>query len=119
MIGPSSTTEEHKFRATVEVFFAFVEDESDPVRILLIAPQGNPVTVKLSRWVQRAPTAGISRFLKSYLPDGATRQPAAAGEFLKQDWTRLQLQNTTKTQQKRRARRAPFSMMSVWFDRSG
>ena len=29
VIGKSSTTEEHKFRATVEVFFAFVEEQSD------------------------------------------------------------------------------------------
>jgi hypothetical protein len=58
------------------------------VRILLIAPQGNPVTVKLSRCVQQGATGGISRFLKSCLPDDATCQPAAAGEFLKQDRTR-------------------------------
>jgi hypothetical protein len=29
MVGPSSTTEEHRFRAAVEVFFAFVEEQSD------------------------------------------------------------------------------------------
>jgi len=83
-IGRSSASEEHRFRAAVDAFFAFVENQPDAVKILLIVPQGNPVTVKLSRAVQPGATAAISQLLKSYLPAGGTWQYEAAGEFLKE-----------------------------------
>jgi AcrR family transcriptional regulator len=83
-IGKSDAGEELRFRAAVDAFFAFVEAQPDAAKILLIVPQGNPVTVKLSRAVQQGATAGISRLLKSCLPAGGTWQYGAAGEFLKE-----------------------------------
>jgi AcrR family transcriptional regulator len=83
-IGKSSAGEEQKFRAAVDAFFAFVERQPDAAKILLIVPQGNPVTVKLSRAVQQGATAAISQLLKSCLPAGGTWQYEAAGEFLKE-----------------------------------
>jgi AcrR family transcriptional regulator len=83
-IGKSAVSEEVRFRTAVEAFFAFVEDQPDAAMILLIVPQGNPVTLKLSRAVQQGATAAISMLLKSYLPAGGTWQYEAAGEFLKE-----------------------------------
>jgi AcrR family transcriptional regulator len=83
-IGQSTAGEEIKFRAAVDTFFAFVEAQPDAAKILLIVPQGNPVTVKVSRDVQQGATTAISQLLKSYLPAGATWQYEAAGEFLKE-----------------------------------
>jgi hypothetical protein len=119
MIGPSSTTEEHKFRATVEVFFAFVEDESDPVRILLIAPQGNPVTVKLSRCVQRG-ADGRNFTVPEILSAGWRNQAARGRRRVPQaglDALAIAEHNKNSTKKARSAR--AFFMMSVWFDRSG
>jgi AcrR family transcriptional regulator len=83
-IGKSSVGEQQEFRAAVDAFFAFVQEQPDAAKILLIVPQGNPVTVKLSRAVQQGATAAISQLLKSYLPSGGTWQYEAAGEFLKE-----------------------------------
>ena len=83
-IGQSTASEEIKFRSAVDTFFAFVEAQPDAAKILLIVPQGNPVTVKLSRDVQQGATTAISQLLKSYLPAGRTWQYEAAGEFLKE-----------------------------------
>jgi AcrR family transcriptional regulator len=83
-IGQSSAGDDVKFRSAVDTFFAFVEAQPDAAKILLIVPQGNPVTVKLSRDVQQGATAAISQLLKSYLPVGANWQCEAAGEFLKE-----------------------------------
>ncbi len=52
-IGHSSASDELRFRSAVDAFFAFVEEQPDAAKILLIVPQGNPVTVKLSRDVQQ------------------------------------------------------------------
>ena len=83
-IAQSSAGSEARFRSAVDVFFAFVEAEPDAARICPIVPQGNPVTGKLSREVQRGATAAISQFLKSYLPAGESWRYEAAGEFLKE-----------------------------------
>jgi len=83
-IGQSSAGGEVKFRSAVDAFFEFVEAKPNAARILLIVPQGNPVTVRLSRDVQRGATAAISQLLKSYLPSGESWQYEAAGEFLKE-----------------------------------
>jgi AcrR family transcriptional regulator len=83
-IGKSTASEELRFRTAVDAFFAFVEDQPEAAMILLIVPQGNPVTIRLSRAVQQGATAAISKFLKSYLPAGSTWQYEAAGEFLKE-----------------------------------
>ena len=83
-IGQSSASDEHRFRSAVDAFFAFVEGQPDAAKILLIVPQGNPLTLKLSRDVQRGATAAISQLLKSLLPAGATWEYQAAGEFLKE-----------------------------------
>jgi len=83
-IGQSSADGGVKFRSAVDTFFAFVEAEPEAAKILLIVPQGNPVTVKLSRDVQLGATAAISQLLKSYLPTGKGWQEEAAGEFLKE-----------------------------------
>jgi AcrR family transcriptional regulator len=83
-IGKSTASEELRFRSAVDAFFAFVEDQPEAAMILLIVPQGNPVTIRLSRAVQQGATAAISKFLKSYLPAGRTWQYEAAGEFLKE-----------------------------------
>ena len=83
-IAQSSAGSEARFRSAVDAFFSFVEAEPDAARILLIVPQGNPVTGKLSREVQRGATAAISQFLKSYLPTGESWRYEAAGEFLKE-----------------------------------
>jgi AcrR family transcriptional regulator len=83
-IGKSSTSEELKFRTAVDAFFAFVENQPEAAKILLIVPQGNPITVKLSRAVQKGATAAISQLLRSYLPPGGSWQYEAAGEFLKE-----------------------------------
>lgn len=83
-IGQSSAGDDVKFRSAVDAFFAFVEAQPDAAKILLIVPQGNPVTVKLSRDVQQGATAAISQLLKSYLPAGGSWQYEAAGEFLKE-----------------------------------
>jgi AcrR family transcriptional regulator len=83
-VGKSAFSEERRFRAAVDAFFEFVEDQPDAAKILLIVPQGNPVTVKLSRAVQQGATAAISKLVKSYLPAGGTWQYEAAGEFLKE-----------------------------------
>jgi AcrR family transcriptional regulator len=82
-IGQSSAGDV-RFRSAVDAFFAFVEAEPDAAKILLIVPQGNPVTVKLSRDVQQGATSAISQLLKSYLPAGGSWQYQAAGEFLKE-----------------------------------
>jgi AcrR family transcriptional regulator len=83
-IGQSSASDEAKFRSSVAAFFAFVEAQPDAAKILLIVPQGNPVTIRLSREVQLGATAAISHLLKSYLPAGETWQHEAAGEFFKE-----------------------------------
>ena len=84
LIGRSAASEELKFRAAVDAFFAFVEHQPEAAIILLIVPQGNPVTLGLSQAVQQRATAAISRLLESYLPAGGTWQYEAAGEFLKE-----------------------------------
>ena len=87
-IGQSSACDDVKFRSAVDAFFAFVEAEPDAAKILLIVPQGNSVTVKLSRDVQQGATAAISHLLKSYLPPeraGNTKPPAS---FLRRGCTR-------------------------------
>ena len=84
VIGQSSASDELKFRSAVDAFFAFVERQPDAAKILLIVPQGNPLTLKLSREVQRGATAAISRLLKSCLPAGRNWEYEAAGEFLKE-----------------------------------
>lgn len=84
VIGKTSGSAEARFRAAVDTFFAFVETQPDAAKILLIVPQGNPVTIKLSRAIQQGATAAISQLLKSYLPAGGTWQYEAAGEFLKE-----------------------------------
>lgn len=84
VIAKASGSAEQRFRAEVDAFFAFVETQPDAAKILLIVPQGNPVTIKLSRAVQQGATAAISQLLKSYLPAGGTWQYQAAGEFLKE-----------------------------------
>ena len=53
-IGKSSASEEHRFRAAVDAFFAFVENQPNAAMILLIVPQGNPVTIRMSRASSRA-----------------------------------------------------------------
>ena len=83
-VAKSSADDQHKFRDAVDAFFAFVEQQPDAAKILLIVPQGNPVTLKLSRAVQQGATAAISSVLKSYLPPGAAWRYEAAGEFLKE-----------------------------------
>ena len=83
-IAQSSVSDRLTFRSAVDAFFAFVEGQPDAAKILLIVPQGNPVTVKLSRNVQQGATAAISQLLKSYLPAGGTWEYEAAGEFLKE-----------------------------------
>jgi AcrR family transcriptional regulator len=83
-IGQSSAGDDIRFRSAVDAFFTFVETEPDAARILLIVPQGNPITVRLSRDVQRGATAAISQFLKSYLLPGEDWRYEAAGEFLKE-----------------------------------
>jgi len=83
-IGQSSLSDELRFQLAVDTFFAFVEGQPDAAKILLIVPQGNPVTAKLSRVVQGGATAAISQLLKSYLPVGDTWQHEAAGAFLKE-----------------------------------
>ena len=83
-IGESSIGDKVKFRSAIDAFFAFVETQPDAAKILLIIPQGNPVTLKLSRDVQQGATAAISRLLKSYLPAEEPWQYEAAGEFLKE-----------------------------------
>jgi AcrR family transcriptional regulator len=83
-IGKSTISEELRFRAAVDAFFAFVQEQPDAAMILLIVPLGNPVTLRLSRAVQQGATAAISRLLKSCLPAGGTWQYEAAGEFLKE-----------------------------------
>jgi AcrR family transcriptional regulator len=83
-IGQSSAGDDIKFRSAVDAFFTFVEAQPEAAKILLIVPQGNPVTVKLSRDVQQGATAAISQLLKSYLPAGESWQYEAAGEFLKE-----------------------------------
>lgn len=83
-IGQSPASDDARFRSAVDAFFAFVEAEPDAAKILLIVPQGNPVTARLSREVQRGATAAISQFLKSYLPPGESWRYEAAGEFLKE-----------------------------------
>ncbi len=83
-IGKSAVSEEHRFRTAVDAFFAFVEDQPEAAMILLIVPQGNPVTMKLSRAVQQGATTAIAKLLKSYLPPGGSWQYEAAGEFLKE-----------------------------------
>jgi AcrR family transcriptional regulator len=83
-IGKSALSAELRFRSAVDAFFAFVQDQPDAAMILLIVPQGNPVTLKLSRAVQQGATAAISKLLKSFLPAGGTWQYEAAGEFLKE-----------------------------------
>jgi AcrR family transcriptional regulator len=83
-IGKSSASEEFRFRAAVDAFFAFVENQPNAAMILLIVPQGNPVTIRMSRVVQQGATAAISKLLTSYLPTGGTWQYEAAGEFLKE-----------------------------------
>jgi AcrR family transcriptional regulator len=84
VIGRSPAGDDVKFRSAVDAFFAFVEAEPDAAKILLIVPQGNPVTVRLSRDVQQGATSAISQLLKSYLPAGASWRYEAAGEFLKE-----------------------------------
>jgi AcrR family transcriptional regulator len=83
-IGRSAASEELKFRAAIDAFFAFVENQPEAAMILLIVPQGNPVTLRLSQAVQQGATAAISGLLQSYLPVGGTWQYEAAGEFLKE-----------------------------------
>src|SRR5258708_32464639 len=65
-VGKSAFSEERRFRAAVDAFFEFVEDQPDAAKILLIVPQGHPGTVKLSRAVQQGATAAISKLVKSY-----------------------------------------------------
>jgi AcrR family transcriptional regulator len=83
-IGRSPLSDEARFRAAVDAFFEFVEMQPDAAKILLIVPQGNPVTAKLSRTIQEGATAAISRLVQSYLPRGTAWQHLAAGEFLKE-----------------------------------
>src|SRR5665213_408081 len=83
-IRKSSAGDAARFRSAVDTFFEFVETQPDAAKILLIVPQGNPVTIKLSRDVQQGATSAISQLVRSYLPAGESWQYEAAGEFLKE-----------------------------------
>ena len=84
-IGQSSASDELRFRSAVDAFFAFVEAQPDAAKILLIVPQGNPVTVKLSRDVQtgshRCDLAALEILSSGRSEPG---EYEAAGEFLKE-----------------------------------
>jgi AcrR family transcriptional regulator len=83
-ISVSSASDETRFRGAVDAFFTFVEERPDDAKILLIVPQGDPESFKLSKNVQRAATAGISELLKFHLPDSEGWRLLAASEFLKE-----------------------------------
>jgi AcrR family transcriptional regulator len=83
-IGMSSLSEEEKFRSAIGAFFQFVEEQPNAAKVLLIVPQADSVTAKLSSVVQAGATAAISRLLRSYLPAGAAWAHEATGEFLKE-----------------------------------
>jgi len=70
-------------RAWIDAFFAFVEDEPDAARVLLVVPHGGPEAAWLSREVQAGAAAGIARLLAPTLPLRERWRIAAAAEFFK------------------------------------
>lgn len=83
-VGATGADADVKFRAAVDAFFQFVEERPDEAKILLVVPQGNPLTLKLARAVQRGATTGIARLLESYFPEREAWRREAAAEFLKE-----------------------------------
>jgi AcrR family transcriptional regulator len=75
---------EQSFRAGVDAFFAFIEQEPDSMRVLLILPRGDAELVKVAEEVQVGASAGIAKSLATFLPRSEPWRIDATTEFLKE-----------------------------------
>jgi AcrR family transcriptional regulator len=83
-VAATSEGAEQSFRAGVDAFFAFVEQEPDSMRVLLILPRGDAELVKVAQEVQVGVSAGISKSLATFLPPGEPWRIDATTELLKE-----------------------------------
>lgn len=74
---------EGKRCAWIDAFFAFVEEQPDAARVLLVVPRGDPVAARVSSEIQAGASAGIARLLAPALPRREPWRIAAAAEFFK------------------------------------
>src|SRR5580704_7830977 len=75
---------EQRFRAGVDAFFAFVEQQPDSMRVLLILPRGDAQLAKVAQEVQVGASAGIAKSLATFLPPGEPWRIDATTELLKE-----------------------------------
>jgi AcrR family transcriptional regulator len=75
---------EQSFRAGLDAFFAFVEQEPDSMRVLLILPRGDAELAKVAEEVQVGASAGIAKSLAAFLPRSEPWRIGATTEFLKE-----------------------------------
>jgi AcrR family transcriptional regulator len=83
VVANSPVDREARLRASIDAFFAFVEDEPAAARVLLVVPRGDPEAAKLSREVQEGASAGIARLLAPALPRREPWRIAVTAEFFK------------------------------------
>ena len=84
-VAATAEDAEQRFRAGIDAFFALVEKQRpDSMRVLLILPRGDAELVKAAQEVQVGASAGIAKFLATFLPPGEPWRIHATTEFLKE-----------------------------------
>jgi AcrR family transcriptional regulator len=74
---------EQRFRASVEAFFRYVQQQPEAARVLLQEPQSDAVAAKLWRRVQDGASLGIATLLSTVWHASEDRTQLAAAEFVK------------------------------------
>ncbi len=83
-VAATAESAEQRFRAGVDAFFVFVEQQPNSMRILLILPRGDAELKKIAEEVQVGASAGIAKSLAVFLPRSEPWRIAATTEFLKE-----------------------------------
>lgn len=82
-IAEQPTAPEQRFRAAVEAFFRYVQQQPEAARVLLKEPQSDPAAAKLWRKVQEGASRGIAALLATVWQTREPHMQLAAAEFVK------------------------------------
>lgn len=83
VIAQRAMSREQLFRAAVEAFFRYAQQQPDAVRVLLQVPQTDMAATRLWHRVQRGATVGIAALLGTVWRADESPEQFAAAEFLK------------------------------------
>lgn len=82
-VSQKRASREERFRASIDTFLQFADENPDAIRVLLLVPQTSVVAAALAKEVQAGASAGIASLLLVYWRPSKTCRLAAAAEFLK------------------------------------